>query len=344
MPADFAAKQPSVYRWPVPPADNDCQVADMLCLTSWRALDWLVKPHVRRTTAVNHYRIEKSLKRDGTDRVIEQPRPLMKRVQRCIAAHVLSEIPIHDAAHAFRRSRSIYTCASPHVGQPVLIKFDLRDYFASIPCKRVASTFRYAGYSHDVALTLARLCTAPSAIADRHRPDSILLKSRLPQGAPTSPALANIVAFGLDRRLTGLALSLAATYTRYADDLIFSGPQELARGFKRLTTTVAAIVAEEGFELNFRKTKLMTASDRQNVLGLTVNERLNNGRREFEDLKALLNNCRRCDPESQNHNGLPAFREHVRGKIEPFRQSNAHRYRKLMQMYHAIDWPSNRDR
>jgi len=120
---------------------------------------------------------------------------------------------------------------------------DLTDFFGSIHIGRVATLLRIAGYSREIAWTLAQLCVGP-AYVDRPAP---LNRTRLPQGAPTSPGLANAIAYRMDRRLAGLASSLRLNYTRYADDLVFSGGEELARNAKAISTTVATIVSEEGF-------------------------------------------------------------------------------------------------
>ena len=95
----------SPYRWPVPHASGDSQLADLLCLKSPSVLDWLVLPHVRRQTKVDHYRRHSLRRRDGRERLIMQPRPVLLRVHRLIHREILSAIPIHDTAHAYRPGR-----------------------------------------------------------------------------------------------------------------------------------------------------------------------------------------------------------------------------------------------
>ena len=165
-------------------------------------------------------------------------------MQRALAGGLLSAIPVHDAAHGSCARRSVLTAVTPHSGQPMVIAFDLQKFFPSIRASRVHALFRTAGYPRDAARVLTGLCTTTTpdeacrgwAVDARpfHR------TRHVPQGAPTSPAIANLSAYGLDRRLNGLAKKLGAYYTRYADDLLFSGPRSLGqRVFAELAGRVA---------------------------------------------------------------------------------------------------------
>lgn len=324
------------FRWNVPEANDESQLCDLLCLRSPAALHWLETPHIRRDTKVDHYQRRLHRSSNGRQRWIEQPRPVMKRVQRLILREILQPIPLHEAAHAYRAGRSVRSCAAQHVGKRLVLKMDLRNFFGSIPLRRVASLFHYAGYPYPIALTLARLCTGP-AITDSD-PQSPLRQTRLPQGAPTSPTIANAIAFQLDRRLAGLSGSLNVGYSRYADDLIFSGDQRFAARVDRFATTVAVIAMEEGFQVQHRKTRKMFSGDRQCVLGLNVNEKLNTNRKQYEQLKAILTNCIRHGWASQNRDAHPNFREHVRGRIGYTGQSNSARFAKLIKLFDQVQW------
>ncbi|MDV7090286.1 reverse transcriptase family protein [Rhodococcus opacus] len=163
--------------------------------------------------------------------------------------------------------------------------------------------------------------------------------AHLPQGAPTSPALANLVAYRLDRRLTRLARTHRAGYTRYADDLAFSGT-ELA--VDRLIHAVGRIVADEGFSVHTGKTRIMWAHRRQHLAGLVVNTRPQVARTEYDDLRALLFNCARYGPDSQNRDGRPYFREYVYGRIAWVGESNASRKRSLHALAARVDWADQR--
>ncbi|NND98549.1 MAG: RNA-directed DNA polymerase [Pirellulaceae bacterium] len=325
-----------VYRWPVPPIANEGQLADFLSLSTPRIIDWLTLPHRRRSTSVDHYTRVASTKRDGTIRWIEQPAPTLKRVQRLIAQQILSTIPLHDAASGFRAGHSVPDCARQHVRRSLIIRMDMRHFFGSIHVGRVRNLFLIAGYPPQVARTLAFLCTAPASIDPDA--DELLRRSRLPQGAPTSPAIANAVSFAMDRRISGLCKTLNVTYTRYADDLIFSCDHFGLSQAKRFATTVAVIAMEEGFQINFRKTAFMRHGNNQRVLGLTVNQKLNSARKEYETLRAILHNCRRDGPAGQNRHDHPKFRCHLRGRIAHIASVNPHRGAKLMEQFDQIYW------
>lgn len=337
--------------WPVAKIPNKAALADFLTLRSTVLIDWLVLPHVRRETTVDHYQRRSFPKKSGKTRWIEEPKPVLKRVQRIIARHLLPDIPTHESSHGFVRDRSTVSGAKPHVGKRVVLRMDMVDFFGSISLTRVAALFRNAGYELQIAVTLARLCTAPALKKGNIAAGGSLTKSRLPQGAPTSPGIANAVAFALDRRLAGLAQSFAANYTRYADDLIFSGNAEFAARLSKFQTFVAAIVLEEGFEVNFHKTRRMFSGGKQRVLGWTVNQTLNSDRREYETLRAILHNCVKNGWRSQNHDNLPAFREHLLGRIAHIHRVNPNRAAKLRKTFYEINWshrcenlPENVDR
>ena len=140
-------------------------------------------------------------------------------------------------------------------------------------------------------------------------------RPHLPQGAPTSPALANLTGYRLDCRLSGLATSAGAVYTRYADDLAFSGGEGFNRVVARFSKHAAAIALEEGFSVNHRKTRIMRQGVRQHLAGIVVNRKVSLRRRDLELLEAILTNCRRFGPASQNRAKLPNFRAHLEGRI-----------------------------
>ena len=160
-----------------------------------------------------------------------------------------------------------------------------------------------------------------------------------PQGAPTSPALANLAAFTLDRRLTGLAASLEISYTRYADDLTFSGEARLIRAANTLRRAVAEIAREEGFSVNHHKSMLATRAGRQRVCGIVVNERLNAPRHDYDVLKAILYNARVHGPASQNRAEVRDFRAHLLGRVSWIESLNPKRGEKLRRQFANIAWP-----
>ena len=313
----------------------------------WYADRWRV-PAQQAETPLHHYSYKVIEKRDGRCRIIEIPKSRLREVQRKMLHGLLDRVPPDDAAHGFRRGRNTVTFATPHVDKAVVIRFDLTEFFASVHEGRVYSVFNALGYPAVVARSMTALCTnrVPGGrllAADLHERIDWQERQRyrgrhLPQGAPTSPALANLCAFRLDLRLSGLARSVGATYTRYADDLAFSGNDDLARMAERLQLRVAAIAIEEGFAINLRKTRVMRRGMRQHLAGVVVNRHPNLARSEFDVLKAILTNCVRHGPQSQNRDGIEDFRAHLAGRVEHAEMLNAARGRKLRAVFERIGW------
>jgi retron-type reverse transcriptase len=292
-----------------------------------------------------HYRYAWIPKPSGGHRLVEAPKWRLRTVQRRILEGILDHIPPHEAAHGFHRGRSVITSAQPHVGREVVLRVDLQAFFTSVFAARVVGILRAAGYPEDVSYTLAALCThrTPSdVLATAPAPDPIdlarLRAPHLPQGAPTSGALANLAAYRLDVRVAGLARKLGATYTRYADDLVLSGDRELARAAPTVVARLAAIATEEGFSLNFRKTRVMTRHARQRITGIVVNEKLAVPRAEIERLRAILHNCHRHGPSSQNRDSHPDFRAHLHGRVAWIRSLDPAKGARLQALLDRVHW------
>ncbi|MDB4786959.1 reverse transcriptase family protein [Planctomycetaceae bacterium] len=241
------------------------------------------------------------------------------------------------------RNRSILTNAKPHCGQRVVIKYDLQNFYPSVRRNRIIAIFRGLGYNREVSIWLGRLTTTaiPSSIPfPQEGPKGLrdYLSAHLPQGAPTSPALANLSAFSLDLRLHGLTKSFAANYTRYADDITISGPDNLMKSLKTLIPLVQQVIREERFVVQNKKRKVIRNNQRQQICGVVVNKHTNYPRKEFDRLKAILFNCVRFGPDSQNHEGVPNFREHLSGRIGFVKQLNHARGQKLESLWKQISW------
>ncbi len=348
----------SPQSWNVPPILTIAELARFLELEP-NQLDWFADRQSRERIAavepLRHYRCRWVAKPSGNHRLIEAPKPRLKRLQRQLLDTILLHIPPHDAAHGFRPGRSTSSFVAPHVRRKVLLKMDLRDFFVSINDHRVISIYLTAGYPEPVARCLAGLSTnvaprsvlktaiAPTvvsvtSIAAQWRNTHAYRVPHLPQGAPTSPALANLVAYRLDARLAALAKAADATYTRYADDLLFSGDDHFARAVQRFPASVAAIASDEGFAVQHHKTRVMRQSVRQRAAGIVVNEKLNLSRHDFDTLKATLTNAVRHGPHNQNHLGLPDFRAHLAGRVAYAVQLNPNRGQKLANLFSQISW------
>ncbi|MBY0456796.1 MAG: hypothetical protein K2V38_05630, partial [Gemmataceae bacterium] len=218
-------------------------------------------------------------KRDGSDRRICAPKKQLKWVQKQILKHILSKVPPHPSAHGFVNGRSTVSNASPHVGAELVVKFDLKDFFPTVHYFRVMGLFASLGYpvgdcmfgtdddANQIAPVLARLCC--------YTPDPKQWGSAtLPQGAPTSPAISNLVCRRLDARLQGLAEANKGTYTRYADDLTFSFKTAEGMNLGRFRWWVDQVCQQEGFVVNQDKFRVIRDSQRQVVTGIVVNDAL----------------------------------------------------------------------
>ena len=316
------------------------------------AVDWFADKwrHAQPEQArLQHYHYRWMPKRSGGWRLIEIPKERLRLVQQKILRRILDLVPPHVAAHGFVRGRSCVTHAALHTGQRVVIRMDLKDFFPSVQHARIQALFEKLGYSTSVAGTLARICvnsTPSGAFLEAHVAGAVtwfdrqaLKAPHLPQGSPCSPALANLCAYRLDIRLQELAQSMDAAYSRYADDLVFSGARALARAAERFHIQVAAIALEEGFRVNTRKTRVMREGTRQQITGLVVNRHANVGRDEYDSLKAILTNCVRHGPASQNRDGKASFRDYLAGRISYVMMVNPNRATRLQQLFQAIAWP-----
>jgi len=199
------------------------------------------------------YRTFEIPKRMGGKRRIEAPYPSLASCQRWILANILYKLPIHPNAHGFSPNRSILSNASPHLAKKTLLKIDLKDFFPSIPINWIIKLFSEIGYSYNVSFFLASLCS---------------LDGKLPQGAATSPAISNLLSFTLDKRLSALSEKFHSTYTRYADDLTFSGPY-IPHDFIDI---VERIVSDVGFSINRKKTRLTIGGGKKIVTGISVSK------------------------------------------------------------------------
>ena len=194
-------------------------------------------------------------KKSGGRRQISEPLPSLKEIQRWILDEILSVCECSRFAKAYIPGRSTRDNARFHQRQPLVLSLDIEDFFGSISKYRVWRVFRRLGYSPSVSGVLAGVCS---------------LEGKLPQGAPTSPMLSNLVMRRCDNRISGYCVKHHIRYTRYADDLTFSG--EFSTG--TLIRFVEMVLREEGFRLNQKKTRTRQRHERQEVTGIVVNERM----------------------------------------------------------------------
>ncbi len=219
------------------------------------------------------YRAFEIPKRRGGRRCILAPDPPTKRLQRLLLQRLLARLDAHPAAIGFERGRSIVDNARPHVGQAVVVRMDLVDFFLSTRARRVRTWFRRLGYDREASRLLTRLTTHQGC---------------LPPGAPSSPRLSTLVNRKLDVRLARAAEHYGAVYTRYADDLTFSFAIDDADRIHRLRRLVRRIAESEGYRVHRRrKQHVRRRHQRQLVTGLVVNESLQLPRETRRWLRAV---------------------------------------------------------
>lgn len=201
------------------------------------------------------YRSFEIKKRNGKSRNITEPLPSLKEIQNWILQNILYRCEVSDFVKSYTKNRSIKDNARFHKGQKYLLTIDIKDFFGSIHFGKVFYFFHQLGYTTDVANLIANLCT---------------FRRSLPQGAPTSPALSNLVTVRLDHRIASFSLKHKIRYTRYSDDLAFSGDFDIGK----LSTFVERVLNSDGYYVNKDKTRLMKKHTRQIVTGIVVNEKM----------------------------------------------------------------------
>lgn len=200
------------------------------------------------------YRDFEIVKRNGKKRLISEPLPSLKEIQHWILKNILHHIPVSPFAKAYRPNISLTENLKFHRNQPKVFTLDLENFFPSLTIDSVEKIFSELGYSKNISDLLSKLCTRDGT---------------LPQGAPTSPYLSNLIFKDADALISDYCIQRKIRYTRYADDLSFSGDFDE----KDLFDEVNGIIEKMNLKINAAKTKLMTPSNRQTVTGIVVNEK-----------------------------------------------------------------------
>ena len=200
----------------------------------------------------DHYSHFNLSKRSGGYRTISAPDATLLNLQKIIYKRILLSVNGHPASMGFRQNISVTHNAKAHLGNKQILKVDIVDFFGSIKKHRIIKVFEKIGYPTNISLVLAELCT---------------LESKLPQGAATSPALSNIIAYDMDVKLASVAQKNNLTYTRYADDLTFSG-EDIS--FELTLSEIDRIIREEKFVIQRKKTSFLTEKKRKIVTGISV--------------------------------------------------------------------------
>ena len=299
----------------LPVLSTPADVAGMLGL-SIPQLRWLAF-HAEVATRI-HYIHFLVPKKSGGMRTLSAPHRRLAAAQRWIFENILTKLAAEPAAQGFRKGCNTLSNALPHCRKAVVVNMDLENFFPSIVFPRVRSVFHRLGYSPCVATILALLCTECPRRQVTYDGKSYWVATGprgLPQGACTSPALSNQVARRLDKRLGGLAKKLNLAYTRYADDLTFSGSSAQESRVGYILARVRHLAEAEGFVVNDKKTRVQRPTTAQKVTGLVVNDKPAVPRRELRRLRAILHRAGHEGLDRQNRSGRPNFTAYIEGKI-----------------------------
>lgn len=312
----------------------------LLALDLFSSPGWSANEEIRRLYALSnriskHYRTIVLSKRDGSERQILAPDYLLKTVQRNILKNILAHFPVSPFAMAYRPGCTVVHNARPHLDQPQILKLDVENFFDNIRWLQVWRVFRQTTLPNAVVTMLTHLCCYRDA---------------LPQGAATSPAISNLVMQRFDERMGRWCQERNVVYTRYCDDMTFSGEFSA----RQVRNKAAVLLAEQGLRLNKRKTAQIPAYQQQTVTGIVVNEKLQLSREQRRLLRQEVHFCRKFGVASHlSRSGQPTepalrYLQRLQGKIAWLLQVNPddctfrQALRDVQQMIRQIALPETR--
>ena len=251
------------------------------------------------------YTTRKIPKRSGDQRELNIPNEQLKSLQRCILKGLLSKLKTHPAAMGFEEGYSIAHNAMLHTQQAVVIKMDIKDFFPSITAATIEFYFREIGWNKRAAFLLSELCTHAY---------------QLPQGAPTSPKLSNLVNYMMDYQIEQAVKHYHGTYTRYADDITISFPKDYPKHVRGIMQKVRCITKFHGYELNHKKTHILRQHQQQRVTGLVVNDKVNLPREKRRWLRAVehrLQTQGKASLTQEQLDGYKALQQMIASQTQP---------------------------
>lgn len=288
-----------------------------------KTLWWLIETKAKQYKV---FSIPKRGKQAGKLRDIQNPEPRMKTVQKILLTKFLAPIPMGDHVGAYVIGRSCMDTAKQHVKKKVIISMDLKDFFPTVKRAMIREFYNYVGYPHRVSSLLADLMTYSDFV---------------PQGAPTSGAIANLVAHNrFDRHILRdlKQLDKGWRYTRYSDDIDVSHPAtQTPDHIEKVVGLVRGHIEKAGFKINEAKTKTEFPHHRQKVLGIVVNEKPNIPRYEYDRVRCLIHNCMMHGFESQLQRAekgtIPELMMYIAGKLAYFKQIDETKANRLQDNY-----------
>lgn len=248
-----------------------------------------------KLSGAKRYRTFYVKKKSGKDRQISAPATGLKLIQQCLNLIFQAHYTPNEYACGFVPNRNITDGAKLHTNQAYVYNIDLKDFFDTITfprVKRVLSLppFNLTDEREPLGFVIASLCCHPKKIIKDNNGNQVEeIRNCLPQGAPTSPILTNIVCRNLDRHLAGLARRFRAKYSRYADDITFSCNYNIFKNNSEFIKELHRIVEkEQGLEINLDKTRMQTSNQCQEVTGLIVNKKVNINKSYIKQLRLWL--------------------------------------------------------
>lgn len=270
------------------------------------------------------YKEIKLPKKNGGLRTINAPSENLKYIQKWILENILYCKSCLEVANGFIREKSIVDNAKRHVGKPCVINLDIKDFFPTIKYLDVYKMFTGFGYSKHLAMIFTGLCT---------------FENVLPQGAPSSPYISNLICEKLDRKMMNLANRIGASYSRYADDITFSGEKSITKYIKLLKD----IIISEGFVVNEKKVRVQFQYHKQIVTGIVVNEKLSVPKDTKKYLRQQIFYSKKYGVQNNQDRqkiSKTNYRDHLYGlayfikMIEPLVGES------FLEQLHSIDWES----
>lgn len=300
-------------------------------------------------------------KKKGGVRNIAAPKKILKKSQRKILDEILCKIEVNERANGFVQGKSVVSGAKLHIDDKVdlLINMDLENFFPTITFERVRGMFQKFGYSGYVSSLLAMICTYCERMEVEVKGEKVYVKTTdriLPQGAPSSPMITNIICSKLDKRLKGLADKYKFTYSRYADDMSFSFNEgntllnmdkELGSissdkvndqddlNIGKVLGIISKIIREEGFNINSKKTKFLRKNNRQSITGIVINNgEIGIPKKWVKNLRAAVYNASKLKECGSN---IPYdVQNEIKGMTSWLACVNREKYSKIIDQCHRL--------
>lgn len=262
-----------------------------------------------------YYKTYSIPKKTGSKRIICQPSKNLKGLQSWILVNILNKAQVSSSCKGFVKGSSIIDNAKPHIGANTVLTIDLKDFFPTVTSKQVFNIFKTLGYNNLISTLFTNICT---------------YKGILPQGSPCSPILANLSAWNLDLRIQGYVGKHGISYTRYADDLSFSGlnPSKVVK----IIPMIKTIINDENFVINNKKTRVSSSARAKIITGLVINDSsVGVGKKKYKDLRAKIHHL--TLPTEQTNQKLLY---HVKGWISYLKSVDEKRYKRVRKYIHEL--------